>query len=392
MVIFHMDLTEMHQRLLLIIFIVGCIFSHYSTTYIFFMLLLFTWLIAEMAYALQKFYCPSYTTINVERFNSFFKPKLRWTILLLFFIAFFIWYSQITGHAFNRGLIFFEKTLQSLTIFFDMESRPSEINDLLGFGIGNKALTYRINWFFSWIAFGSIAIGVLAVLGDYCCKNFWNFEKLLKRPKIKYDMQFLILGIISSSLLVASIAVPHIYVGYDMGRTYFQMIVVLSSFFVAGGIIFSNLLHIKWKYAVIISILVPLIMCNTGMIDQLFNSPQTIILNSEGPEYNSYYITYPEVCGAKWLAQKSRNSIIYTDIIGSKRLVSQGLISKNRIDTHSINKRMSITDYIYLGDYSTNYDKLLVRLEGSPIMIDIPQYIYIIKNNIYDSRGTKIWL
>jgi len=83
-----------------------------------------------------------FTTQSVA--SRFSKPYFTKGILAIFFVVLFVWYSQVTGVAFDRGIGFIAKTIDSMQNFFIMESRDSGISAALGQGLGEKPLLSKI--------------------------------------------------------------------------------------------------------------------------------------------------------------------------------------------------------------------------------------------------------
>jgi uncharacterized membrane protein len=89
------------------------------------------------------------------------------------------------------------------------------------------------------------------------------------------------------------------------------MMTVLSPFFVIGGIMVARFLRAKWAYLVIVIVLIPYFMCNTGTMYQVFGVPQEITLNSKGQNYDVMYVHEQETYAAKWLKEHVREDAEY---------------------------------------------------------------------------------
>jgi uncharacterized membrane protein len=117
MTLFNDKIDPLKKRILFIVFMASCMVSHYSTTYIFFFIMLGTFVGVEI---LSKKY-----TI---------KKVVSLTIVILFFALIFFWYSQVTETAFNAGVDFIENTLTNLNRFFVEESRSEAMPTMFGKG------------------------------------------------------------------------------------------------------------------------------------------------------------------------------------------------------------------------------------------------------------------
>lgn len=394
MVLFSEELNEISRRFLFIVFALSCIVSHYSTTYIFFFVLLGMWgggQISRIAFLFQKGCLPPLS-----------KSHVNIGILIIMFVSIFFWYSQVTGVAFEAGIKFIDKSLISLQDFFLLESRESGIESAFGKDLGSKGIAHTIEFIFSWLSIAFIAIGVLTTLARFYqlvaldhpqekeCPPSFMFQRL--------DADFLSLSIISSVILVTSIAFPYVSHGYDLQRTFLQMIVVLSVFFVIGGITIAESLCVhKRSYLIVLLVLVPFFMCTTGVISQIFDDPKSIILSSEGDQFDTYYLYSQETFGAKWLKQfTASDSKIYSDNFGERRLISQGGLIRVPVYGDSIieraEKNLSTEDgYIYLRHCAVVNGKLL---DKNRRWHNITEYqgIFLYRNNIYSNGGSDVWL
>ena len=103
------------------------------------------------------------------------------------------------------------------------------------------------------------------------------------------------------------------------------MMTVLSPFFVLGGVMVARLLRIKWFHLVVLVVLIPYFMVNSGMMAQIFGWSRDITLNATGQNYDMMFVHDEETYAAKWLKSNAeKNASIYADYFGERRLMSQG--------------------------------------------------------------------
>lgn len=349
-ILFFDKLSEFNRKLLFIIFSAGCIISHYATTYIFFIALLLTWagfLIFRQSIKFRNktFLLENTSTKNknLNLLNSSYisdgtPPKLKSHITLgivvIFFTLIFFWYSQITGSVFNYGVKFFTKTLNNLQYFFILESRGTQVSTAVGSNPDVYTIPYMTRFIVSWLTIAFIAIGILTILFRYrYTVNFSSRMESRTQESLsrKLDSDFFILSFVCSAILMVCTILPFVFIGYDMMRTYFQMMVLLSFFFVIGAIKISRMIHFKRAYLMAFIILILFFMSNNGIIYQISGVPQEITLNSEGQHYDMMYIHEQEPFAAKWLKDHGQeNHNIYTDWVGRGNLISQGMIQNPR--------------------------------------------------------------
>ena len=340
MVLFIGNIDPLKKRILFIVFMASCMVSHYSTTYIFFFIMLGTFIGVEM---LSKKYT--------------LKKVVSLTIVFLFFAFIFFWYSQVTEAAFNSGVRFIENTFTNLNKFFVEEMRSSTTQSVLGEGIVQKGIPHKIEFVLTWLTFAFIGIGIITLIRRYKEMSFpeLNFKKADFLME-KFEVGYFVAALVCSGLLVAVIALPFVSVGYGMDRAHLLGIVILSVFFVIGGIIvakyldklLSNKKIVKNKrevqaYVIILLVLVPYFLSTTGVTYQMFGVPRAITLNSEGEQYDMYYIHDHYLIAGEWL---SGSEVIMGRLVNKQKTI------------------YNVTEYLNMFDE---------------------------KNRIYDNGGSEVW-
>jgi uncharacterized membrane protein len=380
-VLFFDKLNNFHRNLFFILFTISCIISHYSTTYIFFFTLLFTWIGFLIFRWINQSGKKTFFSKNeaIERKNttltnkdyisksssSMEKGHITLSILVLFFILLFFWYSQVVGSVFDTGVNFVVTTFNNLQDFFILESRGSNMENAFGLTLDQYGIPHLIRFIFSWLTIIFIAVGVTAILFRFRQKvNFTNegeghVNEFLSR---KIDGNFFVLSLSCSAILAIAVIVPFVFVGYDMLRTYLQMMIILSLFFVIGGIVFSKFLHFKRTYLIVTIVLILFFMSNNGTIYQIYGIPKEITLNSEGHLYDMYYIHEHDSVSAKWLTNHIKNDAnIYSDWVGRGKLTSQGMIPNPLFMNLIEPDKPLVSGYIYLSYAAIVKHKLVSR-------------------------------
>jgi|GEM_PF-444295 len=459
MTLFHNGIDKFNKKLLFIIFIVSTIVSHYSSTYIFLTVLVMTWfgmqILLKIASHKWKFVIPlrNHSNEESESFSLLQKessietgnviPKttafeflhlrkgITITVIALFFAILFFWYSQLTETAFNSGVVFIEDTIVNLNKFFVLESRGTPIMALLGKDIMYKEIPKKIHFASTWMTFILIAIGVISVIVNYykaIIRAVYSKPKFLKN---NFEIEYFAMTLACSIILLTMIALPFVSQGYGIDRTYLLIAVVLSPFFIIGGIKLSQFLqflfafisrcfrsskpyiyiknrensaspkHIKIRpFLVILLVLVPYFMCTTGSLYQIYGIPNKVTLNSEGDSYDCGYIHDQESYGSRWLARHAeQEKTIYTTPYGIETLFSQGKISPDQcygyITSH-YERYGKINGYIYLRYLNVVNNEILVysllykRLERH----HMEEYSGMLteKNRIYTNGGSDVFL
>ena len=389
MILFSDKIDPLKKRILFIVFMASCIISHYSTAYIFFFVMLVSVLAIE---ALSVKYT--------------FKKAVSLTLVTLFFGMIFFWYSQVTETPFYAGVGFIEATFSNLNEFFLEESRSASAQSMLGVGILQKGIPHKIEFVLTWLVFAFIGIGVITLIRRYKQMSFpeLNFKKA-DFLKEKFEIGYFVIALVLTGLLVATVALPHITVGYSLDRQYLFAMVVLSVIFVIGGIVVAKYLNkllskirfVRNKrevhaYLIILLVLIPYFLCVSGVMYQVFGDPRAITLNSEGPQYDMLYIHDQESYGMRWLGRlhaEEYNPIIYVAPYGGHGMISQAKISNGNY--------LSIAgDYeihggsIYLGYYNIVKNKIV---NSTDVVQNMTEYSDIFDewNKVYSNGGSEIW-
>ncbi len=376
MVLFNDKIDPLKRGILFIVFMLSIVVSHYSTAYIFFFIILFSW---------------SGTEILSKKWA--FKKGITLTVVLLFFAFIFFWYSQVTGAPFKSGVLFVESTFSNLNNFFIGELRDSSFKQLVGQELAYPILS-KVNMVVTWCSFILIGIGTVTLIKRH--KEMVNITDIgHKKPdflKTKFEMEYLLMALACAGLLVIIVALPFVSVGYGIQRLYSLVIVILAVYFVIGGIVLAKYTKIK-PYLIILLILIPYSMFVTGAMYQICGAPASVNLNSEGEGYDREYIHDSESCAAKWLVMsRGKNSRMYTtDGHGRHRVLSQGKISPSQIDSYSFSKhsRELKEGYIYLCYNNVVNGKLVV----GNTLCNMTEYsdMFIGKSKIYNNGGSEIY-
>lgn len=401
MVFFSDSMGTFAKRFLSIFFAFSCILSHYSTSYVFFFALLFTWI--------GTFFIKNYLSHTKRALSAYARTIqlqqkatcFNFTFVLLFFIFLFFWYGQITGEAFTIGINYIFIVLRNLNDFFILETRGGGVASVFGAGSFHESAAHKIDVVLTYFIIIFITVGLLFTLIKRHHIVAYTQEKENTRARNslflirRLPIEFFIFALVSYTILAISIILPHVsdVVGYGIDRLWLQAIVVLSPFFTIGGVVVDRL----WKerkrpFAIILTVLILHFMCTSGVMYQIFGYPKEIALNSKGWQYDVLYVHEHEVYAAKWLSSVvSEGANIYTDALGIVRLLSQGMIRKPFYLGELIEKHKYVgRGYIYLSYYASIEGKLM-DLQYRTYNVRDYYYEFGVKNKIYDNGGSEIW-
>lgn len=374
MICFDSKINNAQKRVLLIIFVISAIVSHYSTAYIFFIVLLFDFIGS-------KIISKKYSFKNIISFYS----------LMIFLALIFLWYAQVTKGGFDAGVHFIYTSFISLNEFFLIESRGGGIQAMVGADIAQKQIPHKIQFISTWILFSLIGLGMLDLLWNY---KYMSFPGLIKDKMIflkeKFEVEFFLIAIINTCLLIATVLVPKIAIGYSLDRVFGMATVILSLFFIIGAIKLSDGLHIS-AYFIILLILIPNFLSITGLTYQAFDNPRSIYLNSKGQQYDTMYIHDQENSCSKWLEYHAKENIkVFGDFFGNARLRSQGMIrspiyARSLIELGVYNE----SGYLFLSYFDIKEQKMFDQYSG---VHNLNNSLFSNNFKIYENGGSTVWV
>lgn len=383
---FHKDMDAFQKNLLLIIFISSSILSHYGTSYIFFFVIALTWLGLKILPLLLHI---TGRKVSQDTSPGVTQPKpkegISVTIVILFFVALFLWYSQLTGAPFSAAVSVIIRSLVGINQLFILDAKGPTVASAFGQGIATAPQILRV--IFSWISVAFIAIGVFGVLIRYRVMTTILTSDKMKPSylKSKFESEYVVMAIACTAILAIAVILPFILSSYSIERAFHQMLILLSTFFVLGGITIANLLRTK-SHWVLLTVLIAFFMSTSGMMYQLQGYPATIYLNSEGPEYRRFYIQDRDHYAAKWIGKFSREGTqIYTGTgVSSRMLLSQGNIpvARTRLDF--------VTQYEHGLPYDSYMFLTYANIVTDEMYTKYPE-IFTGKNKLYTNGGSEIY-
>ena len=374
MVLLHSEISGATRTGLLIIFMVATIFSHYSTSYIFFFLLLFACLsgLIFRKFALAR--------------------RMTLTSVGLFLALIFLWYSQLTGVPFSSGVGFIRRTIMNLSLFAVEEARAPDVGLLVAEGLAGRPFLSWVNFVITWVSFILIAVGVIGTLikrKEILTTSQWgNPSPPFLRARL--DSDFFLLAAVSSAMLVAVVVLPYVSIGYETGRVYGTIMVVLACFLILGGIIAARYLRIS-SLLLILLILIPYSLFATGVIYEATGIHGVVTLSPEAPGHTSHFVQEQEVPAAQWLKEHiGENSQIYAfDGNTTDKLISQGKFSLYVLHHYSAYQHSGFPGYIYLGYNNVVNGKFRVGSELGDMSVYSDEFVG--KSKLYANGGSEIW-
>jgi len=421
MVLFRKELGTFISSLFFMIFAFCCILSHYSTSYLFAIVLILTWVttllirqptLLRIIKQMTKYSTAQIkggTTQHAKYATTLHKDKVAggvpvsnrrvsFIIVFLFLSMIFLWYSQITERTFESGVHFIAEAVEGIPQFFERESRSKAITTLLGFGAQDKGFPHDFGIVCNWMSFALIAIGVSIIGAEHVKRTLYPHSTKLFLPSSckKGNAEFFIICLICCTILVAAVAIPH-FSAYGVNRTFTQMAVVLAPFFVIGGLMLAKVIRAKsasLATGILLLVLIPYFSLNTGLMHQVFGQPRSMTLNSKGAAYDLMYIYEQEVYACQWLNEYRGQQLIYGDATADGRLLSQGGVSPNsyRPLVDGLISGTKIKGYIFLRHYNLAEGRLSRTFTDDEYYLAQYADKFAVNSKVYANGGSEIWL
>ena len=391
--LFNNNINNINKKLLFIIFVVSSILSHYTTSCIFLLILILSWIILKVLKKILKE--NSYVLGNIITTKN----------IAIFSLILFFWYSQVTNVPFKAIVNLSNTVLKNLSQLFVLDLKGEGVSHMLGKNISNICIPRMIEIISIWAVNIFIVVGILysllCVVQKY--NNSYNNSKIGNNKienKIEIDLnkkefiEFLAISLSCVIILLVAILLPYVTKIYSAKRLSFQMYVVLSPFFVIGGIELSKKLRLRYNWILVITGLALFYLSTTGITYQAYNIPYKVTLNNCGFEYKYLYIHTQENYAARWIGEhiNRKDTEICTDFSGGYRLLSQaGIGNYSTYDNSLFTIPKYKCKYIYLRYYNVVNNKVIAN---QYVEYELSKFIYKFKgmNKVYDNGGSEFWM
>lgn len=368
-------------KILLITFLISAAISHYSSGYIILGILVLSFIFTKLIPKVSGLLKTNNQDVKFRKNIPENPSYITVGIIVLLFVFIFFWNAMITGQSFNSGLDILTQSFKNLCNFFNLDTRDQIIFQAAGSTLKNAPLSRYINFLTYWTSIIFILFGVLIFLKDYI-KN-----------KVD-DLNFMSLSLASITLFGSMMIMPNIMASYSVGRAYYLMLAILSTFFIIGGVRLTNFLRIKKSYLVILLVVILTFSTSSGIISQLNGSPNSVLLNSPKFIEDNLYIQEEEAYSAEWFKNYRINGNVYADTYGSYKLISISIIPYSKISRTSLIKKGNYIEegYLYL-DYSNIVKNkyYIYTTKWNIYQISQLKNKYEQKNLVYDNGASEIW-
>lgn len=369
------SLDKMKKAILILIFSVGLIVSHYGLSYIYIGLITCAWF---LNFIIQK----KYSWFN-NKFNRDFNISL--TIVLFLFVTSIFWYMNTS---FSSSFDIIVKLISHISESLYEFMNPQSAQGIAIITSSTVTIVGRFSKYMQIITQSFIMIGVVYTV-FYYLKNNFNYIK------IELNTDYFYLVIMSLVLCILAIGTPYLASALNTSRLYQINLIFLSVFCIIGGLVTLKFLSrsslsLNKNLKIMSIFLVIYLLINTGFVNQISNEPTSLSLTKsiDYPTFNQ-----KEVAGANWLFQYSINSNTYSDMY--RRLLLMSYYGKDTDDLGSIHNFPRFS-YLYFGTLNINSGKFATHskegVSSSLMYNDLNKLdkLFNASHKIYDNSGSEI--
>jgi uncharacterized membrane protein len=363
------QMSQMHKRILFLIFAFSLVVSHYSLSYIFLTMIFLVW---------------------GSQLLTKKKVEISTSQIIVFSIITFAWYIYTSGSSpfvalLNAGDHVYRNIA---TDFFNPLSRSEAV--LRGIGATPAAsLLHLVGRVLFYVTEFFILIGVLKII--------------LKKEK--FSREYTLLVLFNFVLLLLNIVIPSLAGQFLMERWYIVSLIILAPICIIGGkTVFESLLKyvFKWRnnnIAVLLLslvVLIPFFLFNSGLVyeiarDESWSLPLSIH-RMDNLRLHELIVETQEFSGAKWLSSytNSSRSYVYSDTTSMVHILEPyGLIDTQYLKLlANTTGSLQVGDFIYLRWTNIN-EHTAMALTYAWNISDISSFLNN-QNNIYSNGDCNI--
>lgn len=399
MVLLSRDIPPLKARFFLYLFIAGAVFSHYSTSFLFFFILV----LARIG-----------TQVLALRYPL--RPSPPLDVLAYFFGLMYVWYAMITVVPAEMLAEFVRKTVDSSSNFLDPTSRGSDVQKLFGSRVAERGLPYHVQFVLTWASLAYIGVGMLSLLvrflKDRGAQGGTFHQPFVKRP---CGGVFITLATISSLILGMMIVLPYVSSGYEVSRVFPISNIILSMVFVTGGVVIAGVFwgigsrvrslrrrpaprttsssnsQLQFTLIVLLVLLVPYFYSVSGVVHTMSGDPRDILYHDEGPQYDMKYVHDAEFSSAQWLHRHmDPEFMVFSDGYGASTLRSLGPMHHEKVASFVQYGWVPRKSYVYLR-YLGVVEGYLIDFDTLYRPVSEYSYIYEMKNKVLSNGGSEVW-
>lgn len=418
LILFNKDIPVMKKHVLLMIFGVCLVVSHYSTTYITLLLLTATYICALLFRLLFS--------VKARQMRFYLTP---FYVLFLFFTA-FVWYTQVTRTASNIG-DFLNKTVESVKSASTTNSKSTIVEQVLKGSVKIDEHTYRAFYEqklkeyekrkdldrynsdtyknftltpkaaltlpiknaalyqIANLAYRAVILLIQVFFAAGLITLVFVKTDLISRNKIEYSL-FIVYG---AGLLVCMVAIPYVSQAYNFDRMYMQIMIFSSPIVIVGGLALCRRIlgqNLNIGIGIVTLIIVLTYWYSYGFIWQITGGKTVVWLNNFGFYYDIGYTHTTDVEAARWLARRYDFKPVYSYATGRNILWAYARIDNVIGDVLPL--AFDKYSYVFATHANVVHKINYFYYRGSHLGYEFPwEFLNANKNKIYTNGRSEIY-
>ncbi|MCW4018865.1 MAG: DUF2206 domain-containing protein [Candidatus Bathyarchaeota archaeon] len=392
------SISPKKKELLIGIFGIALVVSHYSTFYVFIFCALATWaslLIMENLSTVRNWKKPPLLK------RSFRLRKVLTARVLFVIIAFAVlWYTLVSTSLDQTFMSFVNRLATTFsTGFFDLTSRGGAVSGFISPDLTGVTLAYQADFFISKIPYVLIGLGLVVLL--------------INRKKLNLQAEYIPMALAAAFILIMTFVLPSFADAFVEDRFFHLLLIFLAPLSFYGGYViitwaskhFTTIKQARTIALVLLCVIfVAVFLVKVGFVYEVTDdlSPGasssmsfSAMEESSNPQVLAHlygsYVPDCDVYSAEWLSVHTpKDSVLFADA-DARQHVLRGYALRVVNEAHllSVNNTITPDSYIYLRYLNTQ--GCYVAVSGEPIDMAHVSDQLTDTNRIYSDGGSEIY-
>jgi uncharacterized membrane protein len=316
-------MNKINRSILLIVFGISLITSHYGTAYIFVFCLFLVWLLIFFINNQFVHNCINFIFIKIGLNKNLilfkkYNTRIYSSYVLLLFVFMFTWYIFVSSSSSFETLIV-HVGKQIVNSIFSEFLDPKSAQGLSILAMESSTL-FKITKYLHLFTQFLISIALITIFSSFLKKKNFINSSMMHNMSIEY----MLFSLVSYSILISCIIVPNFAKKLSTARFYQITLIFLAPLCIIGGLIllrkasnyfgnFDRPASDKAQLKILSVFFAIFLLFNSGMINELAKDTPVSISYNNSMDYPRF--SEQEVIGVDWLFEKrDNNQYILADV------------------------------------------------------------------------------
>jgi uncharacterized membrane protein len=426
------NISKLKKELLLVIFGLSMVVSHYSTAYIAVIFFILTYMFSAGFNLFIKHekkipYMPF--KHHLVKYNEPINRQLSLSVIVILLVATVAWFSLLNKNT-NSPYAVIIQTFSNINSSFQNDLKSTDVSQTISIFSSSNSVTSQkdinaytnpasnynsslyyppssysdykptiftetlvkplINTKFNDVITNMLDIVKLITKLFILLGSIYFVIKYIYHKHIRKEYIFVVFIALASVLLF--MLLPDLSIDYNLTRLYMQALIVLALPGMAGGLALLKLIFKKYDYICLLSIIVIYFLYLSGFLTNIFGGQAYMQLDNFGDDYEKFYTFQTEVQGAEWLSEnRDKHLNIFADEVSNLRLFSFGFINSAIITIAP--KAIEKNAYVYLRYENIHKQRADATYLNKQILYFSFPVPFLEKNKdlIYNNGGSEVF-